>query len=164
MSKRHINARLTKCLLTNLDKPWKYIMDDMQLRSRKVKDYIDSLDEMFQVLHEFGMKLNPLKCSFGVSLGKFLGFIVHAKKIEQVQALKDIKIQETRRKMQSLHGNVETLSRFIFKTMDKRVPFFGALKKEKCKFSWTDECLALFLDLMEHLHKSHVISTLEDLH
>jgi hypothetical protein len=26
--------------------------------------------------------MNPLKCAFGVSVGKFLGFIVHEKGIE----------------------------------------------------------------------------------
>ena len=33
-------------------------------------------------MHRYGLKMNPLKCAFGVSAGKFLGFIIHEKGIE----------------------------------------------------------------------------------
>jgi len=66
-------------------------VDDMLVKFRKAVDHINHIDEMFQVLHRYGMKLNPLKCSFEVSSGKFLGFVVHARGVEanlnQVQAL-----------------------------------------------------------------------------
>jgi hypothetical protein len=46
----------------------------------------------FERMHRFGLKMNPLKCVFGVSAGKFLGFIIHEngmaidpKKIEAIQ-------------------------------------------------------------------------------
>ena len=58
-------------------------VDDMLVKSRKANDHINHLDEMFQVLRQYGMKLNTLKCSFGVSSGKFLGFIVHAGGLKQ---------------------------------------------------------------------------------
>jgi len=98
---------------------------DMLVKSKKATDHMAYLDEMFHVLRKYGMKLNPLKCSFGVSSGKFLGFIVHARGIEanpvQVQTLKNIKVPSTRREMQSLNGKVATLSRFISKATDKCV-------------------------------------------
>jgi len=57
-------------------------VDDMLVKSKKATDHIAHLDEMFHVLRKYGMKLNPLKCSFGVSSGKFLRFIVHTRGIE----------------------------------------------------------------------------------
>jgi hypothetical protein len=33
-------------------------------------------------MRRYGLKMNPLKCAFGVSTGKFLGFIVHEKGVE----------------------------------------------------------------------------------
>jgi hypothetical protein len=43
-------------------------------------------------MHRFGLKMNHLKCAFGVSAGKFIGFIIHEngigidpKKIEAIQ-------------------------------------------------------------------------------
>jgi len=41
-------------------------VDDMLVKSKKATDYIAHLDEMFHVLRKYGMKPNPLKCSFGV--------------------------------------------------------------------------------------------------
>ena len=36
----------------------------------------------FQRIHRYGLKMNPLKCAFGVSAGKILDFIIHDKGIE----------------------------------------------------------------------------------
>ena len=163
------NARATYQRLVNkmfaelIRRTMEVYVDDMLVKSRKANDHVSHLGEMFQVLRQYGMKLNPLKCSFGVSSGKFLGFIVHARGIEanpeQVRALKDTRIPSTRREMQSLNGKVAALSRFISKVTDKCVPFFEALKKDKRKLEWTDECLTAFLNLIEHFHRPTVLST-----
>ena len=57
-------------------------MDDMLVRSLDVQKHLDDLQETFDTLRRYNMKLNPSKCSFGVSLGKFLGFMVSHKGIE----------------------------------------------------------------------------------
>ena len=51
-------------------------IDDMLVKSIKRFDHIKHLQEAFVLLQRYGMKLNPLKCAFGVSSGKFLSFIV----------------------------------------------------------------------------------------
>ena len=57
-------------------------IDDMLVKSIKAELHIDHLVELFQVLKDYKMKLNPTKCAFGVSPGKFLGFIVNNRRIE----------------------------------------------------------------------------------
>ena len=52
-------------------------IDDMLVKSIKAELHITHLAEAFQVLKSYNMKLNPAKCAFGVSTGKFLGFIVN---------------------------------------------------------------------------------------
>ena len=52
-------------------------IDDMLVKSIKAELHITYLAEAFQVLKSYNMKLNPAKCAFGVSVGKFLGFIVN---------------------------------------------------------------------------------------
>ena len=52
-------------------------IDDMLVKSVKAELHISHLAEAFQVLKSYNMKLNPAKCAFGVSAGKFLGFIVN---------------------------------------------------------------------------------------
>ena len=51
-------------------------IDDMLVKSKERFDHAKHLQEAFELLQRYDMKLNPLKCAFGVSLGKFLGFMV----------------------------------------------------------------------------------------
>ena len=53
-------------------------VDDMLVKSKKAKEHIRDLQECFNVLNKYQMKLNPLKCSFRVGSGKLLGFIVNS--------------------------------------------------------------------------------------
>ena len=57
-------------------------IDDMLVKLVKVELHVDHLAESFQVLKDYKMKLNPTKCAFGVSAGKFLGVIVNSCGIE----------------------------------------------------------------------------------
>ena len=51
-------------------------MDDMLVKSRRKEDHLDDLKETFDTLRSYNMNLNPGKCAFGVTAGKFLGFMV----------------------------------------------------------------------------------------
>ena len=57
-------------------------IDDMLVKSIKAELHITHLAEAFQALKSYNMKLNPAKCAFRVSDGKFLGFIVNSRGIE----------------------------------------------------------------------------------
>ena len=50
-------------------------IDDMVIKSRLVEEHLADLGEIFLVLREHKLLLNASKCSFGVSLGKFLGYM-----------------------------------------------------------------------------------------
>ena len=98
------------------------------------------------------MKLNPSKCAFGVSSGKFLGFMVSHRGIEanlnKIQAILDMKPSQNVKEVQSLTGRVAAFNRFVSKATDKCLPFFRVLKKA---FEWTDECQRAFQDLKTYL-------------
>ena len=57
-------------------------LDDMLVKSLDEKKHLDNLQETFDMLRRYNMKLNPSKCAFGVSSGKFLGFMVSYRGIE----------------------------------------------------------------------------------
>ena len=48
----------------------------MIVRSKKEDSNIDKLKKVFDVTRKNNMKLNPNKCSFEVSAGKFLEFMI----------------------------------------------------------------------------------------
>ena len=51
-------------------------IDDMVIKSKKVEEHLADLGETFSVLIEDKLCLNASKCSFGVSSGKFLGYMI----------------------------------------------------------------------------------------
>ena len=54
----------------------------MLVKSIQEDDYLDDLKETFNTLHSYNMKLNPNKCAFRVTAGKFLRFIVSRRGIK----------------------------------------------------------------------------------
>ena len=57
--------------------------------------HLDDLQETFNTIRRYNMKLNPSKCAFGVASGKFLGFMVSHRGIEanseKIKAILDMK-------------------------------------------------------------------------
>ena len=51
-------------------------VDDMLVKSKEEENHLDDLKETFNTLKQYNIKLNPAKCAFGVSFGKFLDFMV----------------------------------------------------------------------------------------
>ena len=57
-------------------------VDDMLVRSLREDEHLRDLQETFDTLWAYNMKLNPNKCVFRVTAGKFLGFMVSQRGIK----------------------------------------------------------------------------------
>ena len=116
-------------------------VDDMLVKSLRENDHLDDLREIFNTLRSYNMKLNPNKCAFGVTAGKFLGFMVSQRGIKvnpkKIQAIMELEPPKMVKEVQSLNGKIVALNRFVLKATDKCLPFFCTLRKS---FEWTDEC------------------------
>ena len=51
-------------------------VDDTLIKSREENTHLDDLKKTLQTLRQYQMRLKPSKCAFGVSLGKFIKFLV----------------------------------------------------------------------------------------
>ena len=51
-------------------------VDNLVVKSRNRDDHLKDLRMVFELLRRYQLRMNPLKCAFGVTSGKFLGFIV----------------------------------------------------------------------------------------
>ena len=118
-----------------------FYVDDMLVKSLREKDHLNDLQETFDTLRSYNMKLNPSKCVFGVTAEKFLGFMVSQRGIEvnpeKVRAIMELGPPRMVKEVQSLNGKITALTRFVSKATDKCLPFFRILRK---LFEWTDEC------------------------
>ena len=104
-------------------------VDDMVVKIRREED----LKETFGTLRSYNMKLNPRKCAFGVTAGKFLGFMVSQRGIEanpdKIRAIMEMAPPRNVKEVQSLNGKIEALNKFVSRAMDKCLPFFCTLKR-----------------------------------
>ena len=75
--KRAIYQRLMNKMFHNqIGRNVEVCIDDMLVKTKDEDRHLDDLEETFRTIHQYRMKLNPCKCVFSVSLGKFLGFMV----------------------------------------------------------------------------------------
>ena len=95
--------------------------------------HLDDLREKFKTLHLYDIKLNPNKCVFGVSSGKFLDFMASQRSVkanpDKIQAMLEMPPPKNIIEVQSLNNRVATLNKFVSRAIDKCLSFFKTLKK-----------------------------------
>ena len=115
-------------------------IDDMVIKSRQVEEHLADLGETFSVLREHKLRLNTAKCFFGVSLGKFLGYMIThygiEVNLEQIKAINNLHPPRNPKKVQILIGMAASLNRFISRSTDRCRPFFQLVHQWK-EFQWT---------------------------
>ena len=110
-------------------------INDMLVKSKAIEDHLTNLVETFETLWKHHLKLNASKCAFGISSGKFLGYLVTHQGIEvnldQIVALQNLKSPRSPKEVQRITGMTAALNRFISRSADRCQPFFHLLKKWK---------------------------------
>jgi hypothetical protein len=109
-------------------------IDDIVIKSAGLGNHLADLILALERMHRYGLKMNPLKCAFGVSAGKFLGFIIHEKGIEidpkRVEAMKRVEAPTCKKDLQNFLGKVNYLSGKI----DSFTPILRL--KDEAEFTW----------------------------
>ncbi|XP_019429377.1 PREDICTED: uncharacterized protein LOC109336978 [Lupinus angustifolius] len=112
-------------------------MDDMIAKSLPDEDHISILENIFQQLRKYNMRLNPEKCTFGVEASKFLGFLLTSRGIEanpsKCQGIIDMRSPRTVKEVQQLNGRLAVLSRFLPSAAKHSLHLFQLLKKSKSR-------------------------------
>ena len=88
-------------------------VDDIVVKSRKREEHF----RVFERCRAFKLRMNPLKCAFRVSSGKFLGFLVHSRGIDvdsaKATAIATMRPPATVKELKSFLGKVSYIRRFI---------------------------------------------------
>ncbi|XP_010480911.1 PREDICTED: uncharacterized protein LOC104759712 [Camelina sativa] len=137
-------------------------IDDMLVKSMEASSHLADQKVCFDILNQFGMKLNPTKCTFAVPSGEFLGYIVIERGIEanprQINAFLSMSSPRTLREVQRLNGRIAALNRFISRSTDKCLPFYQLLRKGGKNFLWDAKCEEAFAQLKAHLSEPPVLA------
>ena len=129
-------------------------VDDMIVKSQDKADHLAALQRFFERIRQFRLRLNPKKCTFGVTSGKLLGHIVSERGIEvdpkKIKAIHDMPAPRNEKKIRYFLGRLQYISRFISRLTDICEPIFRLLRKNQpmvwnndfqCAFEKIKECL-----------------------
>ena len=67
---------VTRMFESQIGRNMEAYIDDMVIKSKKVEEHLVNLGEIFSVLREHKLRLNASKCSFRISSGKFMGYMI----------------------------------------------------------------------------------------
>jgi hypothetical protein len=102
-------------------------IDDVVIKSKGYKEHLGNLRETLECTRKHGLKMNPNKCAFGVSIGQFLGFMVHERGIKVGQkgmkAIDEAVPPTNKIELQSFLGKINFIRRFISNLSEKILPF-----------------------------------------
>ncbi|XP_028106068.1 uncharacterized protein LOC114305156 [Camellia sinensis] len=125
-------------------------IDDVAIKS---DNFDEHLQQTFQRMRTYKLKMNPLKCAFGVSARNFLGFLAHHKGIEvdanKAKAILEAKPLANKKELQNFLGKVNFLRRFIANLAKKTLAFSPLVKiKSDYEFKW-ETCHQEAFDLLK---------------
>ncbi|XP_014490737.1 uncharacterized protein LOC106753443 [Vigna radiata var. radiata] len=140
-------------------------VDIMVVRSCSHQQHLRDLTEVFQQLKRYGLRLNPSKCTFGVSAGKFLGFMLTSRGIEanpeKCRAILEMRTPTKLKEVQCLVGRLTALSRFIPRLSEHIKPILNNMKKNVPRH-WDDHCEAAFSAVKNILTNPPIMSRSEE--
>jgi hypothetical protein len=87
--------------------------DDVIVKSDSIDNHLVNLHLALERMHRYRLKMNPLKYAFGVSAGKFLGFIIHEHGIEidstKIESINKVQATQCKNDMQKFIGKLNYL-------------------------------------------------------
>ncbi|KAA0055869.1 uncharacterized protein E5676_scaffold943G00650 [Cucumis melo var. makuwa] len=110
-------------------------VDDLIVKSKKKCDHLKDLKLVLDRLRKYQLRMNPLKCAFGVTSGKFLGFILRHRGIEVD------------------HSKIDAIQK-----MPSRCQPFQRLMMKDAVFDWDQSCQNAFDSIKKYLLNSSILS------
>ncbi|KAM1268529.1 hypothetical protein ACFX2G_000819 [Malus domestica] len=135
-------------------------VDDVVVKTKKRSNHLKDLRVVFERLRKYNLKMNPLKCAFGVTSGKFLGFIVKHRGIEvdqsKIKAIQSMPEPRNLHELKSLQGRLAFIRRFISNVAGRCQPFSRLMKKD-VPFVWDKACNNAFESIKKYLSSPPVL-------
>jgi hypothetical protein len=118
-------------------------VDDIVVKSKRREYHLGVLRIVFERCRLYKLKMNPFKCVFGVSAGKFLGFLVHNRRIDvdpaKASAIATMKPPTSHKELKSFLGRLSYIRRFI-PGLAAVTSTFSPLLKKGVPFNWFAQC------------------------
>ena len=108
---------MTAIFHDTMHKEMEEYVDDIMVKSKTRIGHFQVLEQVFERCRKYKLRMNPMKCAFGVFAGKFLGFLVHHRGISvdpaKATAIATMKKPTTVKELKSFLGRVSYIRRFV---------------------------------------------------
>ena len=135
-------------------------VDDIVVKSKQKKDHVEVLRRVLQRCREYKLKMNPMKCAFGVTSGKFLGYLVNRQGMNvdpaKAKAVLDMPEPTSAKEWKSFLGKASYLRRFLPGLAALSAPLMELLKK-KVEYKWEEVHRQAFAKIKETLANAPVM-------
>jgi len=135
-------------------------VNNLVVKTKDRENHPYDLRRVFERLGMHQLKMNPLKCAFGVTSGKFLGFIVRKDDIEidpdKFKATIQMPPPRNLRELWDIQGMLACITRFILNLSRRCQPFARLIKKD-IPFVWVQACQNAFESIKQYLIKPPVL-------
>ena len=138
-------------------------VDDILIASSSEEEH---LRQVFQRLSEYGIRINPAKCLFGVSSLEFLGHHVSQYGIRplsnKVEGVQKFPRPATARKLREFVGLINFYHRFVPHCANILQPLNAmiATARPNQPLDWTEETTAAFQDIKDALAQATLLNHL----
>ncbi|TYK00337.1 uncharacterized protein E5676_scaffold451G001590 [Cucumis melo var. makuwa] len=135
-------------------------VDDFVVKSERRQDHLKDLKIVFDCLRKYQLRMNPLKCAFDVTSGKFLGFIVRYRGIDidqsKIDAIQKMPRPKSLHDLRSLQGQLAYIRRFISNMASQCQPFKTLMRKGE-NFMCDEACQNFFDSIKKYLLNQPVL-------
>jgi hypothetical protein len=126
------------------------------------KEHMTDLKLSLERMKKYGLWMNPLKCAFGVTSGRFLGFIVHEHGIQidpkKIESIGKIGEPVCNKDAQKLLGKINYLCHFISNLAGRVESLFPLVQlKHEEEFTWVAEQQEAFEKIKQYLMSPPVL-------
>jgi hypothetical protein len=131
-------------------------IDDVVVKLVGFKEHMTALKLSLERMKKYGLWMNPLKCVFGVTSGRFLGFIVHEHDIQidpkKIESIRKIREPVCKKDVQKLLSKINYLRRFISNLAGRVESLLPLVQlKHEEDFTWGAEQRGAFEKIKEYL-------------
>jgi hypothetical protein len=137
-------------------------IDDVVVKLVGFKEHMTDLKLSLERMKKYGLWMNPLKCAFGVTSGRFLGFIVHEHGIQidpkKIESIGKIGEPVCKKDAQTLLGKINYLCHFISNLAGRVESLFPLVQlKHEEEFTWVAEQREAFEKIKQYLMSPPVL-------
>ena len=129
-------------------------VNNMIVKSKDRESHTMNLRKFFGRIKEYRLRLNPQKCTFGVTAGKLLGFLMSDRRIEvdpsKIKAILEMPPPRSEKEIRGFLGRLQYISQFIVKLTSTCEPIFKLLRKNE-PHTWNDEYQKAFELIKKYL-------------